>query len=214
MNRMSARNQILIAVAVLVVAAVAFVFLAVLPLFQDASTVDGQISEAKNQLAQANALIATRQSYKAQSAQNEVELMRIANQVPDSPQLPSVIIDLQDVANECGLKFPTITVGALAPKTNPDGSVAQYSALPVTILVSGDWGSVIEYYRKLGKLDRGVRVTTSTFAYVPETETTEAFIQANIVLEVYVMAAAPPLVQTPPAASQAATPPAGAVQSQ
>jgi Tfp pilus assembly protein PilO len=211
---LSARNQIIIAVAALVVAAVAFVLLAVLPLFQDASAIDGQIEEQKNLLAQANNLIAMRQSSKARSAQNEVELMRIANQVPDSPQLPSVIIDLQDVANKCGLEFPTITVGSLVQETNEDGTVAQYSSLPVTLLVKGDWSSVIEYYRQLAKLDRGVRVTTSTFAYVAETEEQEAFIQANIVLEVYVMAAAPPMVQTPPAASETATPPADAVPSQ
>jgi Tfp pilus assembly protein PilO len=213
MNRLSARNQIIVAVAVLLVAAVAVVFLAIMPLFQDASAKKAEIAQANNQLTEINGVIDRRQGAKARSAQNEVELMRIANQVPDSPQLPSIIIDLQDVANECGLKFPTITVGALTPKLNPDDTPAAYSAVPVTIQVSGRWTDLITYYQQVAKLDRGVRVTTSTFAYVPETEKTDAFIQANISLEVYVMAAAPPLVQAP-AASQTTTPPAGAVQSQ
>jgi Tfp pilus assembly protein PilO len=214
MNRLSARNQIIIAVAVLLVGAIAFVMLAIVPLFQQAADVDSQIDAKKTELVNAQAVVARRQSYKAQSAQNEVELMHIANQVPDAPQLPSVIIDLQDVANTCDLDFPTITVGALAAKTLEDGTTAAFSTLPVTLLVSGDWANVIDYYRKLDKLDRGVRVTTSQFAYVPETEETEAYVQANIVLEVYVMAAAPPMVEQPPAASQATTPPAGATQSQ
>jgi Tfp pilus assembly protein PilO len=214
MNRLSARNQIIIAVAVLVAGALAFVFLGIMPMFREASTIDEQIATAKQDLANAQAVVQRRQAAKAQSAQNEVELMRIANRIPDSPQLPSVIIDLQDVANACGLKFPNITVGALAQKQNEDGTVAEYSALPITIIVNGDWADVIEYYRKLDKLDRGVRVTTSSFTYVPEAEETPAYVQANIVLEVYVMAAAPPMVEQPPAASQDATPPAGAVPSQ
>jgi type IV pilus assembly protein PilO len=213
---LSARNQIIIAVAIILVLAVAFTFLGILPMFRQAGEVDAQILTANSDLQAAQALVARRQSAKANSAQNEVELMRIANQVPDSPQLPTVIIELQDVANAAGLLFPQITVGALSPGApSVEGQTPEYSKLSITLLVQGDWADVIEFYRKLDKLDRGVRVTNSTFSYVPESETSDAYVNANIVLEVYVMTSAsstpPPAVSAP---SQETSPSVNTTQTQ
>lgn len=200
MASLSARNQLVIAVVVLVLAAVAATVFVVVPQFTQASEVDAQIEAERANLAAAKALVERRQSAKAQSAQNEVELMRIANQIPDAPQLPSVIIDLQDVANASGLEFPQITVGDMTPGKDAQGQeTAAYSALPITLVLRGEWADLIEYYRKIDKLDRGVRITSSSFTYVPETDTSDAYVQANIVLEVYVMAAS----SEPPASSGA-----------
>jgi Tfp pilus assembly protein PilO len=191
MSRLSARTQIIIAIVVIAALAVAFIVFAILPLITSASDVDAQIDQANTNLATAQALLARRQSAKAQSAQNEVELIALANEVPDTPQLPSVIIELQDVANAAGLEFPQITVGDLTPGQAADGSeTSDYSAVPLTVVVRGEWADVIEYCGKLYELERGVRITSSSHIYVPETETSEAYVQGTIELEVYVMAAA------------------------
>lgn len=191
MSRLSARTQIIIAIAVIAALAVAFIVLGIVPLLTAASEVDAQIEQANASLTAAEATLARRQSAKAQSAQNEVELMRIANQVPDTPLLPSVIIELQDVANAAGLEFPQITVGDLTPGQAADGAeTSDYSAIPLTAVVRGEWADIIEYCRKLYELNRGVRITSSSHIYVPATETSEAYVQATIELEVYVMAAA------------------------
>lgn len=211
MASLSARNQLVIAIVVLVLAAAAVAAFLVLPQFTQASEVDAQIDAERANLAAARALVERRQSAKAQSAQNEVELMRIANQIPDAPQLPSVIIDLQDVANASGLEFPQITVGEMAPGKDEQGQETDaYSALPITLVLRGEWADLIEYYRKIDKLDRGVRITSSSFTYVPETDTSEAYVQANIVLEVYVMAAS----SVPPASSETTSPTPDATTSQ
>jgi len=191
MSRMSARTQIIIAIAVIAALAVAFIVFGILPLITAASEVDAEIDQANTNLVTAQALLARRQSAKSQSAQNEVELIDLANQVPDAPQLPSVIIELQDVANAAGLEFPQITVGDLTPGLAADGSeTTDYSAVPLTVVVRGEWADIIEYCRKLYELDRGVRITASSHIYVPETETSDAYVQGTIELEVYVMAAA------------------------
>ncbi|MBN2848049.1 MAG: type 4a pilus biogenesis protein PilO [Coriobacteriia bacterium] len=215
MGRLSAAAKLVIAIAVIGVLAIAFIFLAILPMFQEASDLDLQIEDEKVKLTTAEALLARRQSAKAQSATNEVELMQIANRVPDSPQLPSVIIELQDVANYAGLEFVQIQVGDLVPGKEPEGGgEPQYSAVPVTVLLDGDWVDVTEYFHRLDTLDRGIRVTSSTFTYVPETEDVPAYVQANIVLEVYVMAAAESMPAATPEADAEEAPPADAAPSQ
>jgi len=191
MGKLSAQNQMLIAIALIVVIAVATVFLAIMPLFREASAVDAEIQTEQTNLVTAQALVARRQSAKAQSAANEVELMRIANRMPDSPQLPSVIIELQDVANAAGLEFPQITVAGLADgPAAADGTPAGYHVLPLTISVRGDWSDIVDYYHRIDKLERGTRVTTTSFTYIPETPEVRAMIQAVISMEVYVMAPA------------------------
>jgi Tfp pilus assembly protein PilO len=196
----------IIAIAVIVAIAAAVVFLGIMPLFGDASEIDQQIATEQSNLTTAQALVARRQSAKAQSAANEVELMRIANRIPDSPQLPSIIIELQDVANATGLEFPQVSVGPVAPgPPAADGTPADYHVLSISVTLRGDWIDVVEYHHRINRLDRGVRVVSSTFTYVPGTETAKSAIQSGVGLEVYMMA---------PAASSAQAAPAEATPSQ
>ena len=209
MSRLSAQVQLYIAVAVIAVVALAAIFLGILPQFQNAATVTADISTEQSNLSAAQALLARRQSAKAQSAANEVELMRIANQIPDSPQLPSVIIELQDVANSSGVSFESISPGDPAPpEPMADGVVADYTVVPVTLIIRGDWAEIIDYLRRIDDLERGVRVTEISAVYVPavigdDTPTIPAYVEANITLEVYVMASAATL--SAPAESTTAT---------
>jgi len=196
MNRLSAQMQMYIAIGVIVLVTVAFVFLAILPKFQEASAIDDQIAAAETQLQTANALLARRQSIKAQSAVNEVELMRIANQIPDSPQLPAVIIELQDVANAAGVEIPTIAISDIgAAPVAVDGSTQAYSVLPLTLTYSGQWSEVIDFNRRLNALNRGLRVKSGSFTYSPAVEEISSFITANGTVEVYVMQAATSAIQ-------------------
>ncbi|MDO8848586.1 MAG: type 4a pilus biogenesis protein PilO [Coriobacteriia bacterium] len=190
MGRLSAQNQMYIAIAVITVVALAIVFLVIVPLFQEATGVDATIQTEEGNLAAAEALLARRQSAKAQSAADEVELMRIANEIPESPQLPSVIIELQDVANASGVDLIALKPEDLqAGNAETEGGVSDYSAVPITLTLEGDWAEYIDLFRRIEALDRGVRVVTTTFSYVPETDTAPAYVAATIGIEVYVMAA-------------------------
>ncbi|MRS13152.1 MAG: hypothetical protein EG823_08835 [Actinobacteria bacterium] len=190
MRQLSAQVQMYIAIGVIVVVTLAVAFLVILPLFQEASAIKGEIATEQQNLATAQALLARRQSAKAQSAANEVELMRIANAIPDAPQLPSVIIELQDIANASGVEFISLSPSDLTlAAALPDGTVPAFSSVPMSLTLSGSWSELIDYMNRVHALDRGVRVTTSSFTYVPATEEEPAFINASVTLEVYVMAA-------------------------
>lgn len=195
MKTLSAQNQLIIAIALIVIATVAFVFLAIVPQVQEASTLDGQIATEETNLATAQALVARRQSAKAQSATNEVELMRIANQVPDSPQLPTMIIELQDVATASGVDMPQIGVGQIAPVPAVAG-VNEYAAMDFSLNFKGQWSEVIDFCRRLGKMNRGVRLVSANFSYVPAVKATltdpaqPSAIQGTASIRVYMMSAA------------------------
>lgn len=185
MNKLSPTNQLIIAGVLIVVVSAAIVFLGIMPLFQKAADLDVQLVDADTQLQTANALVERRLSAKARAADNEVELMRIANQMPEAPGLPSVIIELQDTANATGLEFVQITPAEL--EVSEDGT---YKIMPLTVVMQGDWPDILEFNRKVDKLSRGVRTRSGSFTRVEETDesgVTTSYISAQMTLEVYMM---------------------------
>ena len=193
MGKLTAQMQMYIAIGVIAVAVVAFVALAIVPKFQEAAAVDTEIQTAEMELQTAQALLARRQGVKAQAAQNEAGLMSIANQIPDSPLLPSLVIELQEVANASGVTLGQITPGGVnAPVAGADGTVPLYGTVPITLTVTGEWSDTIDFARRLGKMQRGLRVLNSAMSYVPATSTDGGaaqggVVQVNVSAEGYVM---------------------------
>lgn len=206
MKKLTPQVQMYIAIGVIAVLAVAFIALAIVPKSQESAAVKSEIAVAETDLQTAQALLARRQSVKAQAASNEVALMTIANQIPDSPQLPSLIIELQEIANSSGVTLGQIGPGAIAAAAPAaDGTVPAYSTVPITVTLTGEWGDVIDCLRRLHAMHRGVRVTNSTVSAAPSTGTEAGEVGnvlVNVAMETYVMegaTAAPVGSAAPPA---------------
>ncbi len=82
MNRLSAQNQLIIGVVVIVAVTLAAVFFAILPQFDRAKRIDGEIAQVESDIQAQRAIVARRMSAKQQAADAQVEMLRIANQVP------------------------------------------------------------------------------------------------------------------------------------
>jgi type IV pilus assembly protein PilO len=210
MNRLSATNQMIIAGVLIVAIAAAAVFLGILPLFDEAAKMDEDIAALDTQIMTEKALVERRLSAKAQAAQTDVDLIALANRVPESPDLPTLIINLQDAANASGLVFTQIAPGVPTEKMNAEGTSAGYSAIPMNIKVEGQWSDLIEYVRRLAGFPRGLRVTQTTFTDVPASETSDRIVSADVTIEVYTMSvinvsSAPPAVPSGSATPSADT---------
>jgi Tfp pilus assembly protein PilO len=204
----------IIAGVVVVLIVVAALFLGILPTFEKAGSAGTRINELTASIQAEQSVVDRRLSYKSQSAQTEVELIRVAGEVPETPDLPSLIINLQDTANDAGLEFAQISPEAPNAIVGADGLPAGYSSLPIVVRVKGKWADVIEYVRLLGKYTRGVRITNATMTYVSATENTDGYVEANIKLEVYTMSVINVSQSVPAVPSAPATPSADAQPSQ
>jgi len=215
MNRLSAQTQMILAIVVIVVVAAAAVVLGIVPQFQKSAELDDKIVQAELDLQSARTLVQRRQAAKAESAANQVELMKLANRVPDSPQLPTVIIQLQDAANAAGLEFAQIAPQSVEPGEEvAAGQEPAFSKVPISVVLRGDWADIIEFTRKLDTMERAIRLTATNFKNIPATETEDRYVEANITLEIYVMSAPPVNATTNPSSQTTTTPPAGAIPSQ
>jgi type IV pilus assembly protein PilO len=212
MNRLSATNQMIIAGVLIVAIAVAGVFVGILPLFDEAAKMDEDIAALDTQIMTEKALVQRRLSVKAQAAQTDVDLIALANRVPESPDLPTLIINLQDAANASGLVFTQIAPGVPTAKLGTDGQPAGYSAIPINVTIDGQWSDLIEYIRRLSSFPRGLRVTQATFTDVPATEDAKRTVGAQVTIEVYTMSVINVSTAAPAVPSAPATPSADTQQ--
>jgi type IV pilus assembly protein PilO len=151
--RLTPQTELLIGIAVIVAIALAVVVVLIVPQFGVLANQDAQLVKAQQDVTSAQATLAQRQSAKNQAAQTQAQLMTLQNQVPDSPELPTLIIEMQDIADDAGLTWSKVE-----PKT-PEVREG-YTAVPIAVSLSGSWPDTVDYVRRLGRLDRQVRIVS------------------------------------------------------
>ena len=158
--------------------------LLVLPQFRALSDLDSSIRDADMGVSQAQALLAQRQEIKARSAQTEATRMRLANQMPETPELPSLIVELQDTINAAGLEFASI-----APNTPTLVDDGRYSAINIAITVRGTWQDTVDLLNRFRSLTRQVRVASFSVSRLDSGDDTDApsRVESAISLQVYTM---------------------------
>ena len=127
------REQIIITVVAVVVVVVAIGAFLVWPQIQKLGALDDDITAARADVASAQALLQTREQSKARASDTDAKWLRLANLVPDQPDLPSLIVELQDAAFASGVQLLGVT------PSNPVGT-ANYYSIPAPSRDSRDLG--------------------------------------------------------------------------
>ncbi len=179
--KMSSRDQMILAVVLIVAVAVLATAFLLYPQFSVLAGLDQQMNTASQSLAEAQASLARRQSAKAQAAATQAQLLRLYGQMPDTPQLPALIIDLQDTADEAGIAIDKVTVAKPA-------SAGSYSKLAMNLTAAGAWTDLIDYFRRLNEMDRSVRVLSVALGRASEpTGSVDPTVTASVQLEAYML---------------------------
>lgn len=149
--KLSPRDQLIVGVAVIVLVAVLFSVFLIYPQIQKRQELKAKQEEVQKQVLSAEATLARLKEAKAQSLVNRAELMRIANQVPDGPEMPTLIVQVQDIANQSGVEFVSITPAE--PKA--EGNV---QTIELGIALTGEFRDCVDFLTRLWALTREVRV--------------------------------------------------------
>lgn len=181
--KLSSRDTLIAAlIGIIVVAGLVVAFL-IMPRFKEIGRLEAELAQADQQIAEAQAVLNRRQDAKAAAAKTQAELLALANSMPDAPEMPTLIIELQDIANEAGLVF--VSVKPTDPEQDPGG----FTAIKMDMVVTGQWPDVIEYLRRLAKLDRQVRIVKTKVVKLNPTNDADTTLKAEISLEAYTLAA-------------------------
>ncbi|HEY5539976.1 MAG TPA: type 4a pilus biogenesis protein PilO [Coriobacteriia bacterium] len=204
--RFGPREQIIVSVvAVLVVLAAIGAFL-VWPQVQELGKIDAQISAARTDVASAQAQLQTLEESKARASETDAAWLRLANLVPDAPDLPSLIVELQDGAFDSGVQLLGVT------PSNPVAT-SQYYSIPIQVEIVGSWSDTVDYLQRLMKFNRGLRVIESSTTRVnnsdmvgKENATVPDYSEHTVIkLEAYMIQASASSSATAPAATAPAT---------
>ncbi len=187
--RLSSRDKLIVSVVLVMLLTFAGVMLLVVPQFRRVGNLNVEIRQTDDEIQMAESLLTRRQSAKQEAARTEAVILELDNQVPAAPELPSLIVTLQDLANSAGLDF-----AQLSPAAAPEAREG-FSAVSVVMNVTGTWPDVIDLLERLPKVVRVVRVVNLSVqpeqrtGASEETETTgPQRVQAALQLEVYTSA--------------------------
>jgi Tfp pilus assembly protein PilO len=153
----------LIAGLVIVVVALAAVFLLVMPKIRDV----GEAEDRLEQVEQDEVALQTELSRLQEAAENAPqlrrELARFRRAVPPVADLPGLINLLQTAADTSGVDFFSIAPGT--PVAAPQGGAAE---IPASIQVVGGFFPVDEFLFRLETLQRASKVPTITVSLGPD----------------------------------------------
>lgn len=194
--KLSMRDQVIVGVALLVAISAALIFLLVVPKFQEVSRIDGEIVAADQEIAAAEVLLAKRMAAKENAAKTSADLLLLGNRMPESPELPALIIALQDVADVSGMQLLRVS-----PASDEGEGGDGFGTYDVDLLVRGRWVDYVDFLRRLQVMARGLRITEISVQYEePVTQGEDGFespvfadtiISATMSVRVYTYVPAP-----------------------
>jgi len=187
--KITPRLQFILTVVGLAIVVVVVGLVIVWPQYRVLGAMDAKLALADQEVTLQRTRLAQRQEIKNRASQIDARWLTLANEVPTGPDLPALIIELQDLAFSTGVQLTAITPGA--PAVSIDGA---YWKVPVALTAVGTWADSVEFLQRLNKLERGLRTTsvqTTLYTGTTADPTLPNYAVSNVVnLEAYLIPAA------------------------
>lgn len=172
-----------IGLAVVIVAAVAYM-LVIRPKRAEAGRLDEQIAEM--QMKVTSARLASR-SQQSASTIKVADVFEVSKAMPDTDDMPGIILDLNSVAEATGIRFLSIQPSAATPKTG-------YSAISIALTFEGNYFDLTDFLFRLrnlvtvrdGRLASSGRLFTLDTLSMKEGKAGFPQIEAGLTLSAYV----------------------------
>jgi Tfp pilus assembly protein PilO len=136
----SRRIKLALAGAGIVIVAVLMFFLVINPIRGDIGELKTQIAEENRQISSLTAELKRAESTKNEGRKNQARLMELAKMIPSSSEIPSLILQLQDLADKAGIKWTQISPTDAKPV---DGT--SYLMIPLSLNFEGNFYDVTDF---------------------------------------------------------------------
>lgn len=132
-------RMILVGVAVLLVAVMAWFFL-LSPMRGDIASLETQIEQQTTELSAAKVQLAQAQATREEGNKNQARLLELAKMMPTAEEIPSLLLQIQDLADQSGIDFVAIT-----PSDTVASEVGDYRGLALDLEFSGTYFNVSDF---------------------------------------------------------------------
>lgn len=139
------------ALVVMIITA-SFFFLLYKPKIQQLSQMMEKQTKEEQQIKNARLTLMRLRSAKKQSNEIEQRLTRIRQVLPEESDIPSIVLQIQDIANQAGIEFVSIKPGGVIPNNG-------YAEVPLEITIDGYFYDLVDFLYRLERMDRVIKVT-------------------------------------------------------
>jgi type IV pilus assembly protein PilO len=162
MNR-NDRNILILGILGIVIVVIGYYFLLLSPLLQSLNE-QAQAREAKqSQLEEVQQQVNELEEVRRNSPEIERQLLELSKRVPTQPQIPTLVVQVQEIADASGVTQLTVEPGdAAAPAGGGD-----YRVVPVTMQFNGTYDQMQDFLLRTRNLTRLVTVTDVSYCRVP-----------------------------------------------
>jgi Tfp pilus assembly protein PilO len=148
---MSKNLRLILVALVIVVFAILVWFFVLSPIRGEISETEDAIQEEQDLLVTARAKVAAAEATKAEGKINQAKLLELAKMVPSSEELPSLLLQIQDLADQAGISFLTITPGEPTDTESED-----YMILPLELeFEEGSYFAVSDFVYRVEQMVGG-----------------------------------------------------------
>ena len=174
------RNILILGLLVIVLLAVGYYFLLLSPLLNRLDERVEERSQKEAQLAELQQKIAQLEAVKRNAPETERQLLELSKRVPTQPEIPTLVVQIEEIANASGVTQLSIQPGTPAP---PPGG-GDFFVVPITMSFEGTYEQMQDFLRRTGELARLVTVNGVTYQEVGEEGTTLAEIEQPLQVEI------------------------------
>lgn len=176
--KLTPKQQVIAAGVGLAVIALAFILLFLVPQIISLGAYRAEETTARNELELAKTKLKELEEIKRISRKTESELLRQQRKTPDEAELPSMLIQIEEISKKAGLTLVSVKPGTPVQKQD-------YQDVTVDIQVKGFFYPLLDFVYRMEKLPRLVQIT---FIEVKE-ESTEKLpsIQADMKAHIYIL---------------------------
>jgi type IV pilus assembly protein PilO len=147
----------------IVIVVIGFYFLLLSPLLGRLNEQAQARDNKQTQLEQLQQEVNELEEVRRNSPDIERQLLELSKRVPTQPQIPTFVVQVQEIADASGVTQLTVEPGDAAP---PAGG-GDYQVVPVTMQFNGTYDEMRDFLLRTRNLARLVTVTDVTYCRIP-----------------------------------------------
>jgi type IV pilus assembly protein PilO len=162
MNR-NDRNILILGILGIVIVVIGFYFFLLSPLLQSLNEQAQARDDKRAQLEEVQQQVNELEEVRRNSPEIERQLLELSKRVPTQPQIPTLVVQVQEIADAAGVTQLVVEPGDAAA---PAGG-GNYRVVPVTMQFNGTYDQMQDFLLRLRNLARLVTVTDVSYCRVP-----------------------------------------------
>ena len=151
LDKLALKKQIIILVAIAALMFVLFYMFGWSPQVSKLDELSKKKTEQEQRLQAAKNTLLMLEEVKRNAADAEIEYIKLSNRMPSSPELPSLIVEIQNISNDAGVELVSLSPGE-------PSSTGEYNEMKISAVMNGSYVALIDFLRRVEKASRAFKV--------------------------------------------------------